>query len=218
MTLPVDISRLAQALRTQMETLRALLEHANRDEYNFHLTLAGHIRSMLCDAKWPTLIALAGELSLSLKVWGPYPPEAMNMRPPNFAMNPLTVSTQPAILSYEMTLREFLDAPIGAVSIPDTQTGNMRATWYTPKDLIKWSANKEGPAHFNPKPHPTFQAIASSLEVIGEVTMFGPDAEIVITENDNLPIRMALLQIAQATLVLSEFVLEAYSNSQNKAE
>ena len=206
-----DTTRLASTLRMQTAHVQALLEHAQRDEANFHLALAGVLRSMLCDADCPTLIVLARELSIDLRVWGPYPPEAKNEKPPTFAFNALTVSAEPTACAYEMGVDQFLDAPIGAVTVDDASGGRPRSTWYTPRQLIKWAANKEGPAHFDPKPSATFQAVGSSIISGGEASMVDASGETPISRNDNLLHRMAFLQMAQAVVSLSGRVLERYT-------
>jgi hypothetical protein len=208
-----NATRLEAALRMQAAHVQALLDHQQRDESDFHLALAGVLRSMLCDADCPTLLALARELSINLRVWGPYPPEAKKEKPPSFTMNALVMSAEPAAFAYEMSIEQFLDAPLGAVTVADGSGGKPRSTWYTPRQLIKWAANKEGPAHFDPKPAATFHAIGSSVIASGEVSMVDASGETPITRNDNLPHRIAFLQMAQATAVLSERVLERCASS-----
>ena len=58
--------RLVQTLRMQNNHINALLESKTRDESNFHLVLAGDLRSMLCDKDYPTLLTLAEELLVDL--------------------------------------------------------------------------------------------------------------------------------------------------------
>lgn len=206
-----DVDRIAKALRMQSAHARALLEHRDRDPNNFHLALAGIVRSMLCDAQWPTLLAFAGALSVDLRVWGPYPPSAGNEKPPAFAFNALIASAEPVGHGYEMSAEEYLDAPIGAIAIPTTDEAPPRATWYTPRQLIKWAANKEGPSHFDPKSVPTFSHIGAAIGASGSVFMIGHDgSETPVTENDNLILRVALLQIAQTAVVLADMLLSHY--------
>jgi hypothetical protein len=199
--------RLAAALQMQHAHLSALLEHPERDAANFHLALAGVLRSMLCDSDWPTLIALARELSLTLRVWGPYPPQAANTRAPDFAFNALTVSAEPEFGAHEMIMEQFLDAPIGAIPLSNPGEAPSRSTWYTPRQLIKWAANKEGPAHFDPKSSAIFERIGVSIISAGSVSMVGQSGETPISENDNILLRMALIQIAEATVLLARQVL-----------
>jgi hypothetical protein len=192
----------------QAGTLAALLEHPNRDEFDFHVSLAGPLRSMLCDADWPTLLKLAEALGADLRVWGPHPPSDRDKKAPTFYMNALTASAEPVAFSHEMSLTEFLGAPIGAVGMVDPASGRHKGHWYTPRQLIKWAANKDGPSHFDPKAPATYEAvIANSVISTGEVTMIGPSGETPLGQSDNLLLRMALLQIAQVTLLLATDLL-----------
>ena len=207
-TSPPELARLAKAVRMQAGTLAALLDHPQRDELDFHVALAGPLRSLLCDADWPTLLKLAEALGESPRVWGPYAPSDRDKKAPTFCFNALTASAEPVTFSHEMSFAEFLDAPVGAVGMIDQATGRSKGHWYTPRQLIKWAANKDGPSHFDPKTPATYTAIAaSSLVSTGEVSMVGPGGETVLTRSDNLPLRMALLQIAQATHVVANDLL-----------
>lgn len=203
-----EFVRLVKTMRMQAGTLTALLNHSERDELDFHVALAGPLRSMLCDSDWPTLLKLAEALGKSPKVWGPHAPSDRAKKAPTFYMNALTVSAEQVAFSHEMSIAEFLDAPVGAVGVIDQVTGKPKGHWYTPRQLIKWTANKDGPSHFDPKTPATYTAIAdSSLITIGEVSMVGPGGESALTRSDNLPLRMALLQIAQVTMIIANDLL-----------
>ncbi|MDO8925420.1 MAG: hypothetical protein Q7U94_00755 [Sideroxyarcus sp.] len=192
----------------QTGTLTALLDHPERDELDFHVSLAGPLRSMLCDADWPTLLKLAEVLGESPRVWGPHAPSDRDKKAPTLYMNALTVSAEPVAFSQEMSIAEFLDAPVGAVGMIDQAAGKSKGHWYTPRQLIKWAANKDGPSHFDPKTPATYTAIATnSLISTGEVSMVGPGGETALTRSDNLPLRMALLQIAQASVIIAKDLL-----------
>lgn len=208
------LPRLAKALRMQRAQIRALLEYRDRDMENLHLALAGVLRSMLCNDKWPTLLIMGNELSVEMRVWGPYPPSAIEARPPSFAFNALTVSVEPTLDAYEMSAEAYLDAPIGAVPVMAPGEPRTRSTWYTPRQLIKWAANKEGPSHFDPKSSTTFQSIGSTIIAGGSVTMIGPTGETPITENDNILQRMALIQIAQMAVELADKILDRYEQNE----
>lgn len=200
--------RLVKTVRMQAGTLAALLDHPQRDELDFHVSLAGPLRSMLCDADWPTLLKLAEALGVSPRVWGPHAPSDGDKKAPTFYMNALTASAEPVAFSHELSFAEFLDAPVGAVGMIDQATGRPKGHWYTPRQLIKWAANKDGPSHFDPKSPATYTAIANhSLISTGEVSMVGPGGETALTQSDNLPLRMALLQISLTTVVVANDLL-----------
>ena len=206
-----EVMRLAEAVRNQRSILRALLEHPDRDPDNFHFQMAGVLRSMLCDSQWPTLVRFAQEFSVSLRVWGPYPPAAIDKSPPDFSFNALVASTQPVLGGYEMSIEEYLGAPIGAIAVPVGKT--MKPTWYTPQQIIKWTANKEGPAHFDPNLPATYQGVGSAWKVVGSVTMHGPQGSTQIKKNDNIQLRIALIQIAQWSIVAADEVLAKFEQA-----
>lgn len=199
---------MVKTVRMQAGTLAALLDHPQRDELDFHVSLAGPLRSMLCDADWPTLFKLAEALGESPRVWGPHAPSDRDKKAPTFYMNALTVSAEPVGFSHEMSFAHFLDAPVGAIGVIDEATGRPRGQWYTTRQLIKWAANKDGPSHFDPKTPAAYTAItANSLVSAGEVSMIGPSGKTVLTRSDNLLLRMAFLQIAQATVLVADDLL-----------
>jgi hypothetical protein len=206
-----EIDRLANALRMQRDHARALLEHPERDPNNFHLALAGVVRPMLCDAQWPTLLTLARALVVQLRVWGPFPAAAITEKPPSFAFNALIASAEPAFGGHEMSAEEYLDAPVGALTVSAPGRAHPEAKWYTPRQLIKWAANKEGPSHFDPNPVATFSNIGAALEVSGSARVIGPGGqETPIAKNDNFMLRAALLQIAELAVALADQVLMVY--------
>jgi hypothetical protein len=212
--MPIDIDRLAKALRMQKAHLAALLEHPERDASDFHLALAGVLRSMLCDGKNSTLLEMARQLDLDLRVWGPFPPSAVSEEPPAMAFTALVASATPVFDSYEMSVAEYVDAPIGAS--PTSLPGEFppKSMWYTPRQLIKSAADKEGPAHLDPKPAPSFVSFGAAFVVTGSVTMISGDGvETPITENDNITTRAALIQISQLVVSLCDQVLMQYEGN-----
>jgi hypothetical protein len=190
--------------------LLALLEHPDRDDNNFHLALAGVVRSMLCDADWPTLLVLARELAIDLRVWGPYPLNARERKPPTFAFNALVASAQPAWEGHEMSAEEYLDAPIGAVATSSSPNESAKSTCFSAPQIITWAAKTDGAAHYDPKQNSTFQGIGSSFVSMGSVTMIGATESTPITATDNLLVRTALLQISQWVAEISNTVLLRY--------
>jgi len=161
---------------------------------------------MLCDADCPTLLVLADQVGVELKAWGPYPAEYINKRPPSFAFNALVVSPVPELGAHEMDARTFLGAPLGAVSLGEAGPQMQRA-WYTARQIIKWAANKDGPAHFDPKRPATMNVIADAMIVTGNIVMISAAGETPISKSDQAPLRIALIQIAQWAESLSKQVL-----------
>jgi hypothetical protein len=212
----IDIDRLAKTLRMQRANLAALLEHPERDSNDFHLALAGVMRSMLCDKDCPTVIKFANQLCIDLRCWGPFPPYEKNNDPPTFAFDALVASPDPVWGAYEMSVSDYLDAPIGAAPVSPSDEFLPRSKWYTPRELITRAANKEGPAHFQPKPYAPLVQFGSAFVVNGSVTMIDENGlETPVTENDNITLRIALLQIAQLTVSLSDQLLAQYSHEKS---
>jgi hypothetical protein len=110
-----------------------------------------------------------------------------------------------------MTAVEYLDAPIGVTLIEPTSEGiNASGAWYTPRKLIKWVANKEGSSHFDPKIPAALRHLNTGLIVEGTVSMVDSNGTVVeLSQNDALPVRMALIQISQWATACAESVLDA---------
>jgi hypothetical protein len=201
---PEHLGRLVSALQTQRSQIRALMQSPERDPANLHFLLASILRSMLCDKDWPTLIALANEISIDLRVWGPYPPTAASEEPPTCTFDALVASSTPEMDAYEMSAVEYLDSPIGAI---------FEVGWYTPRQLIKWVSNKEGASHFDPKLPQGLHSLNTSFIIEGTVSMVSSSGSIELVRNDALPVRMALLQIAEWAAQCADIVLDAYTNT-----
>ena len=75
------------------------------------------------------------------------------------------------------------------------------AGWYTPRQLIKWVANKEGVAHLDLKPPTTLEAIQTAITVTGTVEGY--------TATDEFLLRHGIVQIAKWTVRGIEHVLAA---------
>ena len=193
-----DVNRLAKLLQGQCSALDALFRAEDRDEANLHTQMAGILRTMLCDPDTektcPTLLVLARELNVRLRVWGQFS-KAQGARATNGfqVMLPQVISTVPVPESFlpwhEMTAADWIDSPIGTV-----QDG-----WYTPAKLIKTLANRDGATHYQARPDPTLEAIRGSVIPLDGCTtsLVGPEGVIIeFGSNDGLEVRNAILQIA----------------------
>lgn len=209
----MNLTRLKRALESQRDHLYLLLEAPNRDDSDFHIPLAGTLRSMLCDKENPTLLSFQRAVGFELLVWGPYPPWAMNMRPPDFSFNALVASVEPVFDSFRMRLEDYIDAPIGAVNLESDPRKPSRPSWYTPRKLIKSIANKEGAAHYDHKQDSTLSIISSSMIVEGSVSIKTPAEEVFITQNDSILVRIALLQLGSTIAALADYALQVEVNS-----
>jgi hypothetical protein len=195
---PEHVARLEEVLRRQLLHLRKALGDSERDTADLHLPLAGHLRALLCDSKVPILLVYAQYKAIDLRVWGPNPP-GFRGTPGRmaFQFNALITSSQPVFGSYEMSIRDYLDTPIGATPIPNASGGQpSQSVWYTPRQLIKWVANKEGVAHLDLDPPASLRAVQNALTVSGSATLVGEQGEILnFGATDQFLVRSALLQI-----------------------
>jgi hypothetical protein len=204
--------RLIEVLRRQHSQLVVFFRSEHRDTADLHYAAAITLRSMLCDKKWPTLLALATEGGIELPVWGPLPRSAADTPAPGMFISPLVAATTRAIGmagEFVMPLSEYLDAPIGAITT-DVVSPNAKGQWYTARKLIKGIANKEGPAHFDPKQEPLLSNLTSGMQTIDGcmVTMIGPQGiETPLAQSDNLLVRIAMIQLMQMAIEHSATVL-----------
>ena len=206
---PEHIARLEQSLRRHLVQLRKALADAERDAVDLHLPIAGQLRALLCDRDVPILLMYAAHKGVDLRIWGPNPPGFQG--PPGklaFQFNALVASPEPTYGAFEMSIDQYLGTAVGAVPIPDPAGGRPRQTvWYTPRQLIKWVANKEGVSHLDLNPPPFLRAIQDAVSTTGTVELVGPGQDLSFGATDNFLIRSALLQIATWTIHAIERVL-----------
>lgn len=207
---PADVLRLERALRMHLHQLRTSLVDPARDVVDLHLAMAPHLRALLCDANAPILIVCAEYKKLSLPIWGPFP---AGFTPPSdclaMTFNALVASSNPVLGGYQMTIEQYLDTPIGAVPFTSRDGLTEQTVWYTPRQVIKWVANKDGGAHFDLETPPNFDGIRSSLSVVGQVSYTAPGVALALGSNDDFVVRSAIVQISTWAVRAAETVLDA---------
>lgn len=142
-----------QELQRQCKFIRHNLDQIDGGDLDFHIPLAGNLRVLLCDRKHPVLLKILELLEVNRRVWGP-PPFDLDETPGSYLwVGPLADRNAPAgpPRSVQYEIREFLDTPLGKVG------GQV----FTPKKLIKWTANREGLAHYDPKKPKTYRDLKS---------------------------------------------------------
>jgi hypothetical protein len=164
-----ELTALGQTVVRNANWLALLLDHPQREELDLHLPIAGVLRVMLCDADRPTLIAFAEAQKIPLRVWGPRPARKPMHPSLLFTFNALICSWDQVGDAYEMSIEDFLDTPLAVASIP-TPDGIGAGSPYTPRQVIKWAANKEGVAHFDPDKPATLESLNASTYSRGDVT------------------------------------------------
>ena len=207
-----DVARLEDSLRRHLVQLRKALTDPERDKADLQFSVAGQLRALLLDRELPILLTYAAHKNIELRVWGPYPPGYRGTPGMvEFAHSALIAWPTPVADGYEMSATEYLDASIGAVVVPDsTRPSGQRSLWYTPRDLIKWVANKEGVAHLQLKPHEPLEAVKDAIKVVGLVDSPGLG---VFGANDAFIVRHAILQIGLWTAAAIERTLAGTSSS-----
>jgi len=100
-----------------------------------------------------------------------------------------------------MSVQEYLDTAIGGVPVQVGTGQGERVSWYTPRQLIKWVANKEGAAHLDL----TLPATLEALNVTRRVMKTAEGS----TTTDEFLVRSGIVQIAQWTLKAIDRVLAA---------
>jgi hypothetical protein len=127
-------------LRRVHKLLAKFLEDPEFYAHDLYVPMAGDLRLLLCDRKHPVLIEAAEAQGMSLRVWGPYPPGQRDLSDTLLTWTTKYAGSKEYDNSYIMTIQEYLDTPIGVA---------MLGIAYTPGDIIRWVANKEGAAHLD---------------------------------------------------------------------
>jgi len=198
---PKDLQRLERSLRRHRVELLERLQHPDPESTDRYVPIAGQLRVLLCDAELPILITVAEQKNVALRIWGPLRPNAP--RPPG-AFLPylrLIAGWDPIPDGHEMSVQEYLDTAIGGVPVQVGTGQGERVSWYTPRQLIKWVANKEGAAHLDL----TLPATLEALNVTRRVMKTAEGS----TTTDEFLVRSGIVQIAQWTLKAIDRVLAA---------
>jgi hypothetical protein len=143
---------LREILRRHQRWLVKDLLDPNRDRDDNYLRMAGNLRVLLTDRKLPILLRYAERTGIVLYVWGPAPSP---IPPDEFTV--VEFSSHKVVWWPEshhgpflkpFTIHVYLDVPIGTTSTHGPHARNSYR--YTPRDLIGWTANKDGIAHLDP--------------------------------------------------------------------
>ena len=194
---PSKIKRMQGSLKDHLTQIIRLLSDPKRDTSNAHIFLAGSLRVLLCDTE-PLLIRYADHFGITLKIWGPNPP---NFKPDNkiiLALNFSMASDIKVEPLHEMTIQQYLQTSLGVANFNS----------YTPYQLIKWVANKEGGAHLDPKAHDILEDIKNTFSTQVPVPGY--------TATDGFMVHSTIIQISNWTMSAIEKVLAA-STTRNTA-
>ena len=131
-----------------------------------HLAIAGHLRVLLCDHKYPPVLFAYAKLRETDLVVYARPAE------PSAPCAKILVAWSSVVASWT-PLPEFGLVPIAAETYMDTPIGviqydvNKPSSPYTPREVINWVANTEGVSHFNDdsRKKPVHQRLKGLLDI-----------------------------------------------------
>jgi hypothetical protein len=177
--------RLRKSLGEHYAQIHRILLAPDRDSTNAHIFLAGNLRTLLCD-KYPIMIRYAELLGRELRIWGPRLHDVMEAEKVIVSVNFFIASYESNPLLKEMGIGDYLQTPIGVANRHK----------YTPLDVIKLVANKEGAAHLNPHQHEELEDIKSAFTASASTSGGAMDDSEVILRTTILQISLwALLTI-----------------------
>lgn len=191
-----EILEVEKKLLLHSKWLHKYLTDVNRVDDCLYIPLAGILRVLLCDSKFPILLKYSQELGIPLQIIGT--PSIINEipdNPPIAEFNFLGVGWDSAKRGYTMPVEEFLDTATGIIPIK-LPNGSVKGSSYTPRQIIKWVSNKEGISHLDfDKP--------SAYETLKEVTFHSRNSEI-----EGILIQRLIYQIAKWAFIAINYVLE----------
>jgi hypothetical protein len=151
-----QLAQLAHAVHRHAVQLELLLGADDFWTHDLHVPVATQLRVLLCDRDLPILLTFAGEKHIPLRIWGPRPPGSGLNTQLLLSWSASVASWMPDTGGYEMSIEEYLDT--GVAVIPVGQEGRA----FSPRQIIKWVANKEGGAHFSFDKPATLEALKQS--------------------------------------------------------
>jgi hypothetical protein len=186
-----ELTEIERVLRHHQEWILEDYEKAKDNHSSAYLRLAGYLRILLVDGDLPVLLHYAKQKGKVLYAYV----EDSDLRPFEgkalLLWSGFVISWTPEQASKRITIEEFLGRGIGLYS---DEQGLARI--YTPRQLIKYTANKEGVAHLDLKK-------PRALEQLKLMTMVGPRGT-----SDSQEIRHALRAIAGWTYNAIRHVLD----------
>jgi len=144
-----EIKELETSLKRHSILLTKFLHDPKKIEHELYLPIAGQLRVLLCDRNLPILIKYAEIKRIPLPIFAPslILPSSEN-KLPLLSINFLKIGWSYRNDNSTISIQEFLDKPYGIVPIKNSN-GSSKGSMFTPKQIIKWVANKEGIAHLD---------------------------------------------------------------------
>jgi len=144
----IDSTQLERTLRWHFPRLHRELVDGPRAFPDSHLAIAGHLRVLLCDHKYPpVLLAYAKACGRNLVVYGRPAKQSQPGAKILVAWSSVVASWTPLpeFGLVPIAVEEYMDASIGVIQYDV----NKPSTAYSPREIINWVANTEGVSHFN---------------------------------------------------------------------
>jgi hypothetical protein len=139
-----ELTEIERVLRNHQEWIFEDYEKAKDKHSSAYLRLADYLRILLVDGDLPVLLRCAKERGKTLFAYVPDSDLRQFEGKAMWAWSGFVISWTAEKDVKRITIEEFLDRPIGLYS---DEKGLART--YTPKQLIKYTANKEGVAHLD---------------------------------------------------------------------
>jgi hypothetical protein len=134
-------------LRHQQQCIRHCLQQIRNGDREWRLQLATSLRVLLVDEEHPVLLEAAERHGVPLIVYGP---ERHGCNGEIWGISFGLAAIKPSgAASTAYGLREYLDVPVGMLG----------PAAHTPRQIIKWVANKDGGAHFDYKKPATLKEL-----------------------------------------------------------
>lgn len=158
-----ELKDLEKSLMRHSTLLAKLLNDPRKIEDELYLPIAGQLRVLLCDSNLPILLKYAQAKNIPLPIL--VPPKLFSDSEetlPLLQINFLKIGWTYKDDSLTNSIQEFLDKPYGIVPIKNPD-GTSKGSSFTPKQIIKWVANKEGVAHLDFSKPATFNSFKSFI-------------------------------------------------------
>lgn len=162
-----QLEELRKALYRHLIVLDAMLAADEKWALDLHIPIAVQLRVLLCDKNFPMLLRYAAARGMPLRVWGPRPASSGTETRLLFHFSANVASWVPLPDAHEMSIEDYLETGVAVTTLP----GDVHGRAYTPMQLVKWVANKEGGAHFSFEKPPTLEVLKRSTWSSGEANV-----------------------------------------------
>ena len=196
-------NKVKNALKHHASILELFINDNDWQIKSYYLPLAGQLRVLLCDSSLPILITYANEVGKDLVIVNRSPEIEEESKRPILAMNFEYCGWDSLHTADTISIQAFLEKKIGTtpITINNKQVGGP----YSPKQLIKWIANKEGIAHLDLKEPQTLSSLKKLKFQSGDLIV------------ENFIVQRKIMEIAKWTMIAIHYLLEDETLDQFKS-